>query len=334
METKINSGKCKKVRLKCGFTQELYVDPIGLSGGLAVWWQDSITLSVLYRSKNIIHAIIDSDCLNAPRMISFIYGPPKEGERRIVWDSLRRLASGITDSWLVVGDFNDLLSQSEKEGGNPRAMRKIINFQGFLSDCNLMDLEFKGSQFTWCNKRDGAIVRERLDRALGNVEFRDTFHHAVVFHVDPVGSDHHALVVDCCHHEEKAPKVFRFEANWVHHVDFLSVVRRSWLEGAGVMDDKIQDLIRWLAFCRKGLMVWDREEFPHFQKLVVHLRQWLADCYKGPMVAGNLLEAEELVKQIEETLDREETYWWQRLRISWLKCGDKNTGFFHSSVIQ
>ncbi|KAI9075038.1 hypothetical protein K1719_042988 [Acacia pycnantha] len=93
----------------------------------------------------------------------------------------------------------------------------------------------------------------------------------------------------------------------------LMIVRKSWNEGAGVLDDKILDLIRRLDSCRKGLMVWNREEFPHFQKLIVQLRGQLADCYGGPMTAGKLLEAERLVKQIEETLDREETYWWKGL---------------------
>ncbi|KAK4270280.1 hypothetical protein QN277_023334 [Acacia crassicarpa] len=148
METKLVAEKLKKLRRKCGFDLELYVDPRGLSGGLAVWWHESISLTILYKSKNIIHVLADSNSLSVPSLISFIYGPLKEGERKVVWDILRRLAANIEVSWLVVGDFNDLLSQEEKEGGNPRAMRKLINFQCLLSDCNLLDLEFKGANFT------------------------------------------------------------------------------------------------------------------------------------------------------------------------------------------
>ncbi|KAI9123925.1 hypothetical protein K1719_005225 [Acacia pycnantha] len=51
---------------------------------------------------------------------------------------------------------------------------------------------------------------------------------------DPVGSDHHALVIDCCFNEVRAPKTFKFEAYWVEHDDFLHIVENSWNEVVGV----------------------------------------------------------------------------------------------------
>ncbi|KAK4274572.1 hypothetical protein QN277_017771 [Acacia crassicarpa] len=116
METKMCSGKLKRIKRKCGFEQEITVDPRGLTGGLSVWWHDSITITVMYQSKNIIHVIAEANGLSVPNFISFVYGLPKEGARRGVWNTMRGLAAGVRGSWLVVGDFNDLLSQSEKEG--------------------------------------------------------------------------------------------------------------------------------------------------------------------------------------------------------------------------
>ncbi|KAI9118734.1 hypothetical protein K1719_010179 [Acacia pycnantha] len=170
-------------------------------------------------------------------------------------------------------------------------------------------------------------------RNLRDMVKRTDFDHAMVFHIDPVGSDHHALVIDCCYCEAKAPREFKFEANWVLHADYLEVVRSCWSEYAGIPDDHLLDLIWRLNRCREKLILWGRMEFPNFRKSIDQLRRKLSACYDGPITDVKLQEAEVLVGLIEETWVKEETYWWQRSRISWLKSGDQNTKFFHSSVI-
>lgn len=334
MEKKIKSGRIKKISRRCDFSQELYIEPEGLSGGLALWWHSSISLTVLYKSKNIIHTQVESASLKVPGFISFVYGPPKEGERRAVWDQIRRLAANMQDSWLLIGDFNDILTQSEKEGGNPRPLRKIINFQRLLSDCHLMDLEFKGAKYTWCNKRVATTVRERLDRAIGNVEFREDFDHALVFHIEPIGSDHHAVLVDCCFCGFKATRTFRFEANWTKHEDFLDAVKEGWADVRGEVANRIDDLIRRLKACKVRLVNWSKEAFPNFKRCIDQLKQKLECCNRGVLTEQTVAEAEHLTRQLEEAWAKEEVYWWQRSRIAWLSCGDRNTKFFHNSVIQ
>ena len=42
----------------------------------------------------------------------------------------------------------------------------------------------------------------------------------------------------------------------------------------------------------------------------------------------------EVHKQLDELLLKQEMYWAQRSRISWLKHGDKNAKFFHSKASQ
>ncbi|KAI9124734.1 hypothetical protein K1719_004656 [Acacia pycnantha] len=180
----------------------------------------------------------------------------------------------------------------------------------------------------------GATIRERLDRALGNVEFREEFDHAMVFHIDPIGSDHHALLVDCCFYETKSPKPFRFEANWVQHEKFLQVVKVGWHDIVGEVENNVLDLVRRLEACKKKLVAWSKCDFPNFRRLIEHLRQKLEFCNVGPLTEQSVLEAEDLSRQLEEAWAQEEVYWWQRSRIMWLNSWDKNTRLFHSSAIQ
>ncbi|KAF7151487.1 hypothetical protein RHSIM_Rhsim02G0110700 [Rhododendron simsii] len=60
---------------------------------------------------------------------------------------------------------------------------RIEEFQQLLSDCELMDLEFKGPLYTWTNNQGGgANIRERLDGAVANVDWRILYPYAQVFH--------------------------------------------------------------------------------------------------------------------------------------------------------
>ncbi|KAK4253957.1 hypothetical protein QN277_009399 [Acacia crassicarpa] len=88
METKISSVRVRRIRGRCRFSKDLYVEPEGLAGGLALWWGDNISVTILCKSKNVIHVVLESASLKVPVFASFVYRPPKEGERRRVWDTL------------------------------------------------------------------------------------------------------------------------------------------------------------------------------------------------------------------------------------------------------
>ncbi|KAH7865092.1 hypothetical protein Vadar_002098 [Vaccinium darrowii] len=54
METKNNRNTLDRFRKRLQFPNSCYVDPIGLSGGLALWWKDEVDVEVRWKSKNII----------------------------------------------------------------------------------------------------------------------------------------------------------------------------------------------------------------------------------------------------------------------------------------
>ncbi|KAI9100792.1 hypothetical protein K1719_024154 [Acacia pycnantha] len=200
------------------------------------------------------------------------------------------------------------------------------------------DLKALGSEFIFrakrlrvhmCNNRPGAIVRERLDLAFGNVEFRNEFDHALVFNVEPVGSDHHALIVDCWFCDDKFPKHIKFEAAWAQHEDFLKIVGEGWNDVEGHLNNRLNDLIRRLATCQKWLVKWSRfiETDKQLNLSASRLKTtcWFGMTTKfsviaksyiivraGQMSSAGLKEAEDLVKQLKEAWVREESYWWQR----------------------
>ncbi|KAI9072249.1 hypothetical protein K1719_045798 [Acacia pycnantha] len=156
----------------------------------------------------------------------------------------------------------------------------------------------------------------------------------MVFHIDPIGFDHHLLLIDLFFCEFKAPRYFRFETSWALHEDFLEVVREGWADEMGPTENKVAGLVLRLKAYKEKLVRWSKSVFPNFQMLIDQLKQWLDRYNSGFLTEQTVTEAEELTRQLEEAWSQEELYWWQKSWISWLNCGDMNTKFFHNSVIQ
>ncbi|KAA3472025.1 reverse transcriptase [Gossypium australe] len=82
-------------------------------------------------------------------------------KRKDLWDALRSSIPSSHIPWIVIGDFNAILSSSEKFGGITNGGR-CPQFGDFVEKAELHDLGFRGPPFTW---HRGALF-ERLDRVL------------------------------------------------------------------------------------------------------------------------------------------------------------------------
>lgn len=127
---------------------------------------------------------------------------------------------------------NDIIDNTEKWGAALRRESQMEAFRDTLEICQLNDLGFIGPKFTWTNGRDGhEFTKERLDRALGNMEWCNTFIRAEVHILEARSSDHKPLLVqfDGAQKLKLANKRgFRFEASWALDDDYKEVVREAW----------------------------------------------------------------------------------------------------------
>ena len=92
-----------------------------------------------------------------------------------------------------------------------RTERRINSFRDFINDCELMGGPYKGQLYTWFNKRGNGLIRERLDRALVNLLWEETYPCSQVLNLPAVGSDHSPLIMNTEYHDKKAPRKFKFE---------------------------------------------------------------------------------------------------------------------------
>ncbi|CAL9233524.1 unnamed protein product, partial [Arabidopsis halleri] len=119
METKNSSRHVLNAQGWMGYDHSHIVDPEGLSGGLVLFWKAAYEVEVLHSDKRIIDVKVTLGSLMF--FISFVYGDPVQHLRQPVLERLTEIGIRRTDAWFVVGDLNELMDNSEKLGGPPRA---------------------------------------------------------------------------------------------------------------------------------------------------------------------------------------------------------------------
>jgi hypothetical protein len=71
-----------------------------------------------------------------------------------------------------VGDFNEILDNTETCEGGRRALRLMEDFKNTLVACELFELKATGHKYTWHNGRDEQdFIQEKLDRVTGTSEW-------------------------------------------------------------------------------------------------------------------------------------------------------------------
>ncbi|XP_060170676.1 uncharacterized protein LOC132601612 [Lycium barbarum] len=129
-------------------------------------------------------------------VLTVVYASTDRSGRIALWEDLYDMSSHITIPWLVGGDFNVITDDIEKFGGLPVQFAETEDFRQCIDICQLMDLGFTGSMFTWWNGRsDEACIFKRLDRCLGNQALQNCFPNLEVEHLIKQGSDHSPLLV-------------------------------------------------------------------------------------------------------------------------------------------
>lgn len=196
METKLRKDKMERIRYKLGFLSMFVVDGVGKGGGLALFWGDDISVDIQNFSHRHINGVIKFSNSDVPWKFTSFYGHPNAAKCQEAWN-LRKILGRLTPSpWLCIGDFNEVVSLSEKWGGGGRQNNQMRNFQSVLNDCELSDLGFRGPKYTWSNCWEGfEFIKERLDRGVANSAWCDLFPAVEVWVESSTNSDHAVLTL-------------------------------------------------------------------------------------------------------------------------------------------
>lgn len=229
-----------------------------------------------------------------------------------------------------MGDFNKVLYQSEEIGKREAEYYRMVTFEEMLNACKFMDIKSKECAYTWANYRDREeLVRKRLDRMVCNMEWRVLFFKEEVFALLATGSYHSPILLSIFSSKLKRKKEFQLEAYWLDNLECKDIMEGAWNDQANIH--------RILSKARKvvgALKMWSRLKFSNAHKQIEYWMRRLMELINGLVVGGERDDIQKIKEKIEKSWKQEEIYSRMRSNINRSIWGDKNTKYFHATMIQ
>lgn len=126
-----------------------------------------------------------------------------------------------------MGDFKAILFDSKVNDPANFAQRRSDEFANWVFE---QDLIFEGPILTWRRgNHEKTFKGARIDRALGDGDWRIRFQDAIVKHFPMMHSDHSPLLLNTQgRNAHTRPHVFRFQVAWLTDKWLTKVVQKSW----------------------------------------------------------------------------------------------------------
>ncbi|KAK8568825.1 hypothetical protein V6N12_007365 [Hibiscus sabdariffa] len=254
IRTKLSDSRMARVHRYYGFPHGIDVSSVGRSIDLSLAWKDPDSISLCSFFERHIDFMIDEDSDGKVWKCTGFYGAREEQHREESWNFLRTLAATVQVSWLVVGDFNEIMFADEKREGLRRSERQMSCFRYALSDCSLMNIGYRGSWYTWEKGRVQATnIRERVDRGVANDLWWNTFQDFTMDHIAHSFLDHCPLLLNTVGVTDTQRQWHvKFEASWLLEDSCEHEVLTLWNAATGSVSSLLlyvcPGLNRW--FCK------------------------------------------------------------------------------------
>lgn len=104
---------------------------------LWLFWKDELQIQVLF--SHLQHITLFVIANNQRVLVSVIYAKCNAAYRCILWSNLQQI--GVRDNpWFLMRDFNIIQCDNERQGGSPRLVSTMNDFNQFIDSCGLVDI--------------------------------------------------------------------------------------------------------------------------------------------------------------------------------------------------
>ena len=312
-ETKNRTKYMEKVKNILRFDEMVVVEAMNKAGGMALLWKDEVKILEVLTTAFTIEAHVEDAEVNSDWWFIGIYASCDNQIRKQQWQVIERRKRLWGERWLIAGDFNDIVSNEEKWGGNSRLESSFQDFKQFINGNHLLDIGFVGHPWTWSNNwEQGGDIKQRLDRGLCSYPWSQVYEKIHCTHIASYASDHSILLFDTMMNIGRRKKRFYFDKRWLKRDDIGEVVRSAWENEFN--GSRMFQVVLKITNCRVALLKWRNNFQANSQKDIEQIKNQLSvvQQLQGSTSMGSMGS---LKKQLKDAYKREELYWRQKSRI-------------------
>ncbi|GJT52969.1 RNA-directed DNA polymerase, eukaryota [Tanacetum coccineum] len=152
-----------------------------------------------------------------------VYAPQSRSSKRMLWSYLASLIANWNGESLITGDFNEVRSIEER-WGSVFNVQGATEFNSFISNSGLLDIQLEGYSFTWAHP--STTKMSKLDRFLMSNGLLSTFPHISALCLDRHLSDHRPILLKEVI-SDYGPTPFCFYHSWIDLPGFDELVKKS-----------------------------------------------------------------------------------------------------------
>nr|XP_019069479.1 uncharacterized protein LOC109120276 [Solanum lycopersicum] len=161
-----------------------------------VWDDNWYEVRMITSSAQLLHCQVNDRSKNYQFIVTIVYGFNTVEQRKSLWQEMKTISQGVTQPWLIAGDFNAILSTKDRLNGGQVTRNEIQDFGDCVRDMEITKLQWKGNYYTWNNKQCGEDrIASRIDRVFGNDEWMDKWGHVITEYGNPNISDHIPMMI-------------------------------------------------------------------------------------------------------------------------------------------
>ncbi|XP_022039949.1 uncharacterized protein LOC110942480 [Helianthus annuus] len=278
---------------------------------IIIGWNPAIfDVMILSQSPQVMHIQLVFKIDKRMVFCSFVYADNYYVSRKELWHnlSLHKVLVG-NKPWCIMGDFNTALNIEDNSMGSSSVSIGMRDFQECVDDIEVVDINRMGIHYTWSQKpKNGVGLMKKIDRVMGNTPFVAEYPNSVAFFKPYRLSDHCPCLLSFPEAGIVKPRSFKFANFSVFKPEFLGIVKN----------------------------VWDSTVSGNLHKKVEALQSKLDDIQQSVDQDPNNVDLRVAEKEtsrdlLEASLD-EERFLKQKSKVDWLRVGDTNSAFFHSSL--